>query len=520
MTTSDNDLMNFAEEADEGLASTESVAQPWKILIVDDEEEVHSVTTLALTGFVLHGRPLQFLHAYTGKESIELMRSHADVALVLMDVVMETEHAGLDAVKRIREELGNKFVRIILRTGQPGQAPEREVVSTYDINDYKEKTELTSKKLFTLMHTGLSLYRELIAMDRTRRGLEKVIAASSSIFELRSFTQFAKGVLQQLGALLYTRNDAVIAAEGIAATVGKSGDLEVMVGVGQFEESAGQTAAQVLGTEALAHVKAAAGSSAPMIQDRHFAMRFETKNGKGYVVYLATDTRIEGSDARLVELFCQHVALAFENMALHEEVVRSQRQMIMLLSGSIEERSPELQNHVKRVSKYAVLLGKLHGLEQEDLELLSVGAAMHDIGKIGISETILNKPGKLSARERAEMESHVDRGNAMLEGQSGEILKSASIVVSQHHEQWDGRGYPLGLKGEGIHLFGRIAAICDVFDALTTTRCYKEPWKIDKVLTYFREQGGVQFDPALIDIFLENIEQFIEIKTNFTTPSR
>lgn len=494
-------------------------AEPWKIMIVDDEEEVHAVTTLALQGFELHGRGLEFLHAYSGEASIEMLRENPDTALILMDVVMETEHAGLDAVKQIRQELDNHFVRIILRTGQPGQAPEREVVSTYDINDYKEKTELTATKLFTLMHTGLSLYRELVAMDRSRQGLEKVIAASSTIFELKSFSQFAKGVLQQLGALLYTRRDAMIVTEGITASIDDSGEFKVLVGVGQYEKAEGANAPDVLDPEGLLLIKRALKSRSPQISDRHFAQHFVTKNNNHYVVYLATDSRIDPDDEQLVELFCQSVGLAFENMGLHEEVVQSQRQMIMLLSGSIEERSTDLRNHVERVAGYSELLGRLYGLPEEDVELLSVGAAMHDIGKISVPEAILNKPGRLTDEERAEMELHVERGDKLLEGQSGEILSTARIVVSQHHEQWNGRGYPLGLKGEGIHLYGRIAAIADVFDALTTTRCYKQPWPIEDVMSYFRKQAGVQFDPDLVRLFLANIDEVLAIKARLSVKS-
>ncbi|MFA5941833.1 MAG: response regulator, partial [Sinimarinibacterium sp.] len=142
--------MIFAEAV---AAPREATGEAWKVLIVDDEADVHTGTRLALDDFSLHGRSLQFLHAYSGAESVEIMRRERDIALVLMDVVMETEHAGLDAIRAIRSELANRFVRIVLRTGQPGQAPEKDVVRSFDINDYKEKTELTGKKLFTLVHT-------------------------------------------------------------------------------------------------------------------------------------------------------------------------------------------------------------------------------------------------------------------------------------------------------------------------------------------------------------------------------
>ena len=508
-----DELMRFADPGNEVARADNAGAEPWKILIVDDEEEVHSVTTLALRDFRLHGRSLQFLHAYSGREAIEIMRQQSDVAMILLDVVMETEHAGLEAVQRIRQELNNHFVRIVLRTGQPGQAPEREVVSAYDINDYKEKTELTANKLFTLMHTGLSLYRELVAIDRSRRGLERVIAASASIFELQSFTQFAHGVLQQLAALLYARSDAAIVTAGISASRDESGELKVLVGIGRFASGAGLAAQTVLDAEAMHHVERAVLSRAPVIAERHFAVRFTTRAGGDHVIYLSTDARFEPADSRLVEVFCQNVAVAFENLALHQEVVRSQRQIILLLSAAIEERSPELRNHVKRVAEYSVLLGQLYGLPEEDLEMLSIGAAMHDLGKVGVPDAVLNKPGRLDDDERRMMETHVHRGQELLKGQYGELLRSAGIVVGQHHEQWNGMGYPLGLAGEQIHVFGRIAGIADVFDALTTRRCYKEPWSKEQVVEFFQEQGGRHFDPQLAALFLDNLDRFWDIRT-------
>ena len=156
MTTGD-DALRFKDDggapADEGA--------PWKVLVVDDDEEVHTVTRLALADFRAHGRALHFLHAYTGAEAVRIMGEERDVAIILMDVVMETEHAGLEAVEAIRKRLHNRRVHIVVRTGQPGQAPESEVVRKFEINGYRHKTELTTKELHAVIHAGLAHYREL-----------------------------------------------------------------------------------------------------------------------------------------------------------------------------------------------------------------------------------------------------------------------------------------------------------------------------------------------------------------------
>ena len=155
MTTGD-DALRFKDDA--GAPAPEGA--PWKVLVVDDDEEVHAVTRLALTDFRAHGRALHFLHAYTGDEAVRIMGEQADVAVILMDVVMETEHAGLEAVEAIRKDLNNRRVRIVVRTGQPGQAPEAEVVSKFDINGYKRKTELTTRELHAVILEGIARYCE------------------------------------------------------------------------------------------------------------------------------------------------------------------------------------------------------------------------------------------------------------------------------------------------------------------------------------------------------------------------
>jgi CheY-like chemotaxis protein len=194
-----SDRLAFAEEpqpAAEGGA-------PWKVLVVDDDEDIHRVTRLALTGFTHHGRPLNLLQARSGAEAVAQMRENPDTALVLMDVVMETEHAGLDAVLTIRQQLKNQLTRIIIRTGQPGQAPEEMVVRRYDISDYREKTEITARRLHTIVHHGLSQFRELAGLQAHKQGLERVIGAAAEVQAQRNEEDFARRTLQQLVALLH-----------------------------------------------------------------------------------------------------------------------------------------------------------------------------------------------------------------------------------------------------------------------------------------------------------------------------
>jgi len=188
----------------------ESTGVPWHVLIVDDEPDIHSVTRIALGNLVYKDRPLLILSAFSAKEGLMMLRNDPDIALVLLDVVMETDDAGLRMARQIREDIQNPYIRIVLRTGQPGQAPERDIILQYDINDYKSKTELTSQKLFTTVISSLRAYEGLIMIERSRQGLERILEASTDLYHVRSLREFASGVLNQISAILDVGTDGVL----------------------------------------------------------------------------------------------------------------------------------------------------------------------------------------------------------------------------------------------------------------------------------------------------------------------
>jgi len=204
-----------------------------------------------------------------------------------------------------------------------------------------------------------------------------------------------------------------------------------------------------------------------------------------------------------------------EVLALNREIIDTQKEVIFTLGDVVETRSKETANHVQRVSEYIYILAKMKGIQEEEAKILKAGAPMHDVGKIGIPEAILNKPARLTPGEHDEIKKHAQIGYEILNKSDRPILKAAAIVSYQHHERWDGNGYPQGLKGEEIHLYGRIAAIADVFDALAAERCYKPAWIIDEIIKEFEVQRGKQFDPDLTDLFLQHFKEFVDILKKF-----
>ncbi len=182
------------------------------------------------------------------------------------------------------------------------------------------------------------------------------------------------------------------------------------------------------------------------------------------------------------------------------------------LDGEIaESRSKETGNHVKRVAEYSYLLAKKYGLPEVECELLRHAAPMHDIGKVAIPDAILNKPARLTPEERMVMERHAEIGYRVMSGSTREILNAAAVIAGNHHEKWDGTGYPAKLKETQIPLYGRIVSVADVFDALITPRVYKEAWPIEKITAYFEAEKGKHFDPQLVDILLDKKDEFLEI---------
>jgi PAS domain S-box-containing protein len=200
---------------------------------------------------------------------------------------------------------------------------------------------------------------------------------------------------------------------------------------------------------------------------------------------------------------------------LYKEIEDTQKEVVFTMGAIGESRSQETGNHVKRVAEYSLLLAQLAGLSEKECQLLKQASPMHDIGKVGIPDSILNKPGKLDEHEWKIMKTHSKLGYNMLKHSQRDILKTAAVIAYEHHEKWDGSGYPRGLQGEDIHIYGRITAIVDVFDALGSDRCYKKAWELSQILELFAQEKGKAFDPNLVDLFLNNIEKFILIRDRY-----
>lgn len=287
----------------------------WKLLIVDDDQEIHAVTKMALSDVVIANRTLQFLHAYNGLEALDCLTEHDDIAMVLLDVVMETDNAGLNVARAIREELGNDEVRIVLRTGQPGYAPEESVIKNYDINDYKTKTELTRSRLLTTVFSAIRSYQQLRTINENRRGLRKIIHSASNLMEKHSIVNFSEGVVTQLASLLGLRAEGIVGARA----PDKDNEIIVLGAAGHFAGSIHKT------IRALESTRIEESVQRCLVERRHIHLDGATVffiDGQEHqaAAYIETSDEIENYDHELLEVFLANIAVGFENANLFEEL--------------------------------------------------------------------------------------------------------------------------------------------------------------------------------------------------------
>ncbi|MDH5672022.1 MAG: DUF3369 domain-containing protein [Myxococcales bacterium] len=510
-----DDLFAFAEE-DPNEPSAVSKKTPWKVLIVDDDREVHAVTRLALQDVTFENRPLLLLGAYSEEEAIAMLQRERDIAVVLLDVVMESDDSGLRLVRFIREKLENDAVRVILRTGQPGCAPERGVVATYDINDYREKTELTSSKLFTAIYSALRAFRDIRALESGNRGLERIVDASFNLVQPTDLQHLSTEIARNLATLLAAEHDEARGHASGVTVVDGNGGLEVLGGTGRYARLASNPQNGGLESEIIGRLTHVLQNGTELFDANRYTAALSTPQGVHAAVHVSDVEDINHSDRRLIHLFARNASVTFENLKLRSELEENQREILYFLGEAVETRSRETGNHVKRVAEISALLAAGYGLGSDQADCIRMASPLHDLGKIGIPDAILNKPGRHTDAEREVMKTHAGIGYEMLKHSKRPVLQAGAVIANQHHEKWDGSGYPNGLHGEEIHVFGRITALADVFDALGSERCYKKAWPMEKVLELLREERGKHFDPNLVDLFFENLGGILQICDQFS----
>jgi diguanylate cyclase (GGDEF)-like protein len=310
----------FIDDSDEYEITEAGDGKTWQVLIVDDDPEIHSVTQLALSDLVVLGRRLEYLHAYSGQDACQLIEENSDIVLVLLDVVMETDDAGLNVVKHIRETLQRQDIRIVLRTGQPGYAPEESVIKEYDINDYKTKTELTRRKLVTTVYAAIRSYQQIATVTESRHGLEKIVSGSASLLELHSIDEYTQGTLKQLTQLIDQDIDCFFCARG-QGIIENANDLSFYIIAQQgFSSLLVKQKLDTLQNEQInVQVKKCFIQKTHQYLDDSLCLYLSKGNYRA-VIYLVLVEPLSDVQKQLLEVFLTGVALGYENVHLFQKL--------------------------------------------------------------------------------------------------------------------------------------------------------------------------------------------------------
>lgn len=377
-----DDLISFADENEITVLPKQA---EWKLLIVDDEKDVHKVTKLVLSGFEFAGRRLSLFSAYSAAEAMDFMNKNPDTAVALIDVVMEEEDSGLNLVQFIRENLGNHSVRVILRTGQPGQAPEHEVVLNYDINDYKAKTELTSEKLFTTVISAIRSYRDIMTIEKSKIGLEKIVAATADIFEIQSLKSFLNGILLQFVSILQFEDDAIYGkTSGISAESTGNGKIHVVAATGKYgKDSVDKSIDDILPPETLKLIDEAKKNKSHIHQGTKYVNYFSTKTGFDSILYLERNTPLDKWEKYMVDILCSNAATALENVCLNEQLenlVELRTVQLQAVNEELSIKNKSIKHELEMARKVQMALFPRVFPNNERCSFFGLYVPMQDLG--------------------------------------------------------------------------------------------------------------------------------------------
>lgn len=519
------------------------------ILVIDDEPMIRQIFTAFLKqwGYLT-------LEAENGQEGLDVF-DREKIDLVLTDLDMPVL-GGLEVLAYIHKHSPETPVIIISGAGELDDAVQSVKLGAWDyltkpisnmailentISRCMEKVHLVrenkmyqkhleeevARKTEEIRRKNINLQEEVAErkqkeeeVRRLNRSLESIVDVSGQLFGYLSVRELIAGVLRSLHYLLRHHmgqvDPEVLQSSGNAFVMFSEDDTKRIVGgEGAYADCENMQLSAVLADDLHGRLLGVLTKRRSEYGEIDFLGYINTPNGLECVIYMDGCNVAAEADQRLVTIYLNNIASALDSLVLQEEIINTQKEVVITLGEVIETRSHETANHVRRVAEFTYLLAIKYGMSEQEAMLLRFASPMHDAGKIGIPDAVLHKPGRLTAEETLVMHDHTNLGFDILKKSQRQILQMAAIVAHEHHERWDGAGYPQGLNEEKIHIYGRIVALADVFDALGSRRCYKDAWPMDQVVALVKQERGRHFDPELVDILIENLPEFVEIRERF-----
>jgi PAS domain S-box-containing protein len=450
------------------------------ILIVDDNPKNIQLAANVLKSVANY----QVFFATSGEGALALLEKRM-YDLILLDIMMPGLD-GFETAKRIKDNPLISHIPIIFLTANANQ---ESIVRAFEIGaeDYVTKP-FNQLELISRVKTHVELYR-------IRNHLEQDAYQKEQLLE-----QYRKVV--DIASIVYKAD----ANERITYV---NQEFSVMSGF-RMDEVIGKRATEILHPDTPESLIATIREEINEGSVWQGKLEHKKHDGSKFI----TDTTVMpiiGIDGAISEF----IAVSHDItpiISMKQEIVDTQKELLYRLGEISEIRSEETGQHVRRVSEFVGVLARAYGMNELEIELLKTAAPMHDVGKIGIPDSLLLKPGIYTDEEFEQMKAHTTIGYQLFKNSTRKMLGAAAIIAHEHHEKWDGTGYPRGLKGENIHIYGRLTAIADVFDALTHERVYKAAWSVEETLEYIKNESGTAFDPKLVELFFENLDEILQIR--------
>lgn len=491
----------------------QSTGEKYKVMVVDDD-----IGILDSVSILLNRKGYEYVGITNPLDAIDMIKKD-DFDLLILDYIMEPLN-GEQVVGKIREF--NNELYILFLTGHKDLAPPLEALENFDIQGYCEKSDKFDQ-LTLFIESAIKAIAQKKVIKKFQDGLNKIIEALPKIYQLQPIDNILEEILIQLMPMVYSSNAFIIADDLVVISNRSDEDRKsIFKGIGSFNTDI-NTFMNNLSLELMGEIGTARDLNKTIESKNGVSIPLTVENGNNIgVIYIESNSYKEG--IKLLEIYAKQAALSVNNAYMHSlvnikndelnttyaELKKRYVDAIETLRLTVDAKDFYTRGHSDRVSYYAVKIGEYMNLPDSDIELLKVGGIFHDIGKIGTNDDILLKNAKLDDEEYMEIKKHPIKGSNILSAMS--MFKEAVPLVKYHHERYDGRGYPFGLKGEEIPLLARIISVADAFDAMVSDRVYRTKLDIDKAIEQLNLGRNTQFDGKVVDCFLKILKDYDNIK--------